>query len=63
MLLAIILLPLLGSITAGFAGSLLGRVGSMFITTSLLGTVLLLSIKMFRDCAIDNMVKWYTILP
>jgi NADH-ubiquinone oxidoreductase chain 5 len=54
MYLLIVFLPLLGSISAGFFGTLLGEEGSVRLTTSLLGISSALSLLAFYEVGLKN---------
>jgi NADH-ubiquinone oxidoreductase chain 5 len=54
MYLAIIILPLLGSIVSGFLGRKLGVSGSQLITCTCIITTTLLAITVFIEAGINN---------
>lgn len=63
MYLSIILLPLLGSIIAGFFGRKVGFSGSQIITCFLISTITVLSILAFIEVGIENIpvnIKLFT---
>jgi NADH:ubiquinone oxidoreductase subunit 5 (subunit L)/multisubunit Na+/H+ antiporter MnhA subunit len=63
MLFMIVLLPLLGSIFAGFFGRYVGRKGSVFITLFCMFLVTISAIYKFLTVALNNSIEFITFTP
>lgn len=63
MLFMIVLLPLLGSIFAGFLGRYVGRKGSVFITLFCMFLVTISAVYKFFAIALNNSIEFITFTP
>jgi NADH-ubiquinone oxidoreductase chain 5 len=63
MYLLLIILPLFGSITAGFFGRKIGPIGSCLITTSCLFFSFLISIFVFYEVCLSNCCVYINLIP
>ena len=59
----LLLMPLLGSLTAGFGGFLLGGAGAVWVTLSCVGLSLVTALYLFTRVALQGEVMYLSLLP
>src|SRR3984957_14477225 len=59
MYLSLILLPIVSSMTAGFVGRKIGKMGAQFISTSSIFIIMLLSIIIFLEVGSNSILVYF----